>query len=359
MPQPNRGKRLARGAAIPAGLRLGLLVALCALAQPVAARTPAPALRWDVDPATRSLGTLAGQGGGLRLLWWNVQRGELNAKLTRKGQLPPLDANLQALSSSRFHPDVIVLGEYQQGILRPETRAALARAYPHQHFQPYNAGTPNDGLLLLSRHALSPEQARQLGYAPPGSSPEQAERYRQRWEAGYGDARYFDKPYLRVGVHLPDGRRVELVPFHAIQPWDKLRQERGGGLWGFFRTSLDIVFGRKNPLMNQVHALRANLAGDFGRDLSKSNVVLFGDLNFMRSALRVPTKPYRTISKGLVDPFRGRPAQPSWPSRSAGETSYPGLQLDQVFTSASTVMQASGVLPLKGSDHYPLMMVLQ
>jgi endonuclease/exonuclease/phosphatase family metal-dependent hydrolase len=322
-------------------------------------------LRWDEPPTAAQLAPLRTRGG-LRVLWWNIQRGQTNHALREGGGDPgPLETNLRALASSPRGPDVIALGEWRAGALSAETIGQLRRDHPHAALLPYSPRT-REGVLVLSRRPMTILANRPLPYTPLAldADPAAEQAYRDRWTAQNDDERYYDKRYLRLRVHDREGHPFQLVPTHTAQPWDHMVKRAGGGLMGRAATALAILFGRQNPLINQVARLGRELEQDRSREPSWASEPLLqiGDFNLPRRLLLLPTASYRLLARGMKDVLLESPGRrTSWPSLSArtlGEDR-PALQIDHALVSPETQVGAAAVLPLAGSDHYPLLVHLQ
>jgi endonuclease/exonuclease/phosphatase family metal-dependent hydrolase len=86
-------------------------------------------------------------------------------------------------------------------------------------------------------------------------------------------------------------------------------------------------------------------------------VIVVGDFNMPKELMGFSTLGFQKISSGLTDIIAS--GAPSFPSSGAVETKkFPLMQIDHAFTSPSLSATAGEVLPLRGSDHYPLYLIL-
>jgi hypothetical protein len=67
----------------------------------------------------------------------------------------------------------------------------------------------------------------------------------------------------------------------------------------------------------------------------------------------IKTAPYRLVSAGLVDAF-GDDATPTYPAASAPAFGSFHLKIDHFLATPDLAFDAAQVLPLQGSDHYPI-----
>jgi endonuclease/exonuclease/phosphatase (EEP) superfamily protein YafD len=124
----------------------------------------------------------------------------------------------------------------------------------------------------------------------------------------------------------------------------------------------EMVSGEQNPLLFQTRRLISFLERDFGVDFKDEPVLVIGDFNFPKSLLGVETRGHEVLhEKGLFEAFRGAPD--TFPARSSNEFGkgpfkYGRVKLDHAFVSPGVTITAAEVLPLKGSDHYPIYVVL-
>jgi hypothetical protein len=291
---------------------------------------------------------------GIKILWWNILKSELNDRLGNEG-CRSLDQNLLSILQSPGAPDVMAFGEHILRALSPELRRALEAKYPHRLSLPYSTGNSEDeGVGFYSRIPIAEHFRAPLDWAPPGMSPEGQDCYRQGWlehhqQGVHRFLRYYDRIKL-----VKDGKPIYIVPVHALQPWKIMNNTKSS-----FATVRDIITGDDNPLYYQLQRLVARVRSDFPPG-SSSNVVMIGDFNTPKRMV-LPSSGYRLLEKAL-------PAAPtlgafSFPAKSSPERSdlrfqYLPVQIDHAFVSPGLKTGPLRILPLQGSDHYPIMLNL-
>lgn len=313
---------------------------------------------WDEPVKEGHLDEAQKADAGLRLFWWNIESGNRSSKRPDR----PLDRNLAALVESPLRPDVMALGDYKPGALSEETEQVLDAHYPERQFVPYNDESPDQGILILSTHPFSEAHTAPLDYAPIEATEEERAAYRAGWTEGNPDASHYPRTYRRVTLDHPVlSRPINLVPTHAVQTWNTTLN-RGPKAVAAVLTGFDVVFNGSSPLVNQLRHLRATLSDDLGPDLDDAGAVVFGDFNMLRQ-FGVRTKAYSTATSGLIDLFLDAKDAASWPAASAPEfrskTMNRKMQIDHAFASRDITREHAQVLPMAGSDHYPLYMVVR
>lgn len=131
-----------------------------------------------------------------------------------------------------------------------------------------------------------------------------------------------------------------------------MKQDRKHPKVGTVAAGLSVVFGWNNPLIHQLRRLLREL------DRMTEPFITFGDFNLPRAVKGVKTRPYRLISRDLDDAFESDKT-PSWPASSSQTfEGYPEMKIDHAFSRGFEV-RAAEVLPLRGSDHYPFMLIAE
>ena len=325
---------------------LTFLAATCAL---TAHGSPTPigtAFDWDVSPAPWILKNLAnaGRGDGLRIFWWNVHDGRTDSKIPDF----TLSKNVVKLVHSEFAPDVLAFAEYQESDLSADDLTEVRRLYPFQLQQPY-PGTPGFGLAVYSRYPFQISSIDVLDFTPlTDMSDVDREQYRKLW---CGTSGICGRPMVILQLNV-NGKNLKLVPIHLYDCWRKLKENIG-----IIRTAEQVFFGTHNPLWFQINRFRSMLEARLGNELTRGNVVVIGDFNMPKEILGVTTRGYRKISWGLTDAVPGD--SPTIPSRNSPEARhFPSMAIDHAFVSPSIEVQEGDVLPLRGSDHYPVYVVV-
>jgi endonuclease/exonuclease/phosphatase family metal-dependent hydrolase len=241
-------------------------------------------------------------------------------------------------------------------------------------FVPYSPGNPS-GIGVYSKIPLHQHETENLAWEAGKNATEKAAN-RKAWIESFSNAAGFDRPYARFEGTF-QGKPFTLIPQHLANPWpgyQKAKAEKlpnwlkGTPLVGRLLTKVcaaaltgeEIFFEDDSPLSIQARELESRLERDFGKGVDASSVLVVGDLN-------APTKSsvHRELTSKLKDSFgaltRNVPvAQASIPTNCAAtRNSIPRLKIDHALASRGMKTPLSQVLKLHGSDHYPLLTVVE
>ena len=298
---------------------------------------------WDEAILPESLANLTSVQG-LRVMWWNIHDGRPAAK-----PAPYLSRNLIQLIHSELAPQVIVFAEYRDSSLSPEALNEVNKAYPHtfKWSYPYSFGY---GLVLYSKYPFQLSKLENMDVTPIANiqEPEQ-EQYRNFWcGSQLGCLRLFASFDINV-----NGKNIQLIAVHIFDVW-----RRYSAVNGKARTAQEIVFGNKNPLENQLIRFKGLLDEKLiSPSGERPPSIIIGDFNIPKRLLGFQPLMYRGLKQNLVEVFQKNPI--SFPAKSADERGhYPKMLIDHAFLSGAIQSDAAKVLPLRGSDHYPLYMIL-
>jgi hypothetical protein len=192
---------------------------------------------------------------------------------------------------------------------------------------------------------------------PTSGTTEQKEAYRAAWEArAPKQSSWWNRSYSKFQWDLA-GFKMNLVPVHMLEPWDEVRNYRGkaGTMW-------NMLFSNDNPLHYQIERLLAFIKQDMGGDIDSEPLLLIGDMNTPKSALGINTVAYNLLDADLDDVFPGTP--PTFPAFSAESRQQPPftyslVKIDHAFHNKKVQPLAAAALTLRGSDHYPIYVIVQ
>ncbi|HXH75529.1 MAG TPA: endonuclease/exonuclease/phosphatase family protein [Bacteriovoracaceae bacterium] len=289
---------------------------------------------------------------GFTVLWWNVAWGHYNNNAI-------LDNNLLALMNSPTSPAVITLGEFKEMILMDSTKTALREVYKYYSFVPYSAGDVV-GIAIFSKYPFRESVTFDLDWTPMKATTAEAEAYRKDWTDYDKDwVRHWRRTFAHFQVHLPDGTTTNIVPVHLASPWMTIHRRIGN--WKTFRI---MMTADENPLLHQQMRLTDVLEKEFGDDLNSEAMILLGDFN-IPSKVRIPIlggkpKMYKLLQGPLTNVLDS--SDDTFPSKSShyDQTDFTKkhpIQIDHIFHNKKVNGMKAEVLHLKGSDHYPLLMI--
>jgi len=315
----------------------------------------------------------------LKVFWWNIEMGEQGQASSPN----PLENNLKELvENPTLRPHILILGEFSMRALSEQTLDLLLTYYTAENFN-YNNQTPDFGLAIfyqyhidrdhhLSTYMESQSTDQTLDWAPILSSPRQSQIYRQEYISNFSNAVLYTRTYLRFSYHFL-GKTYHIVPVHLLQPWQDIKfsefQTPSIPVFGesvrsvfnayekTFGTGLKILGDDSNPLYSQLVRLCGRVKSDLGDNFNLSpeqKVLLMGDFNYPRN-IGIYSIGFRYMKNFLQDAFSVH--DNTFPTASSGE-SYPAMKIDHAFINGLTAHEAR-VLPLSGSDHFPIYVVIE
>jgi len=299
----------------------------------------------------------------LSVLWWNIQNGMTSQLAYKKWGIDPLATNLKVLLTSNDSPDVIILAEVSQKLFE-ELLKMPGIVYEYTLFTRYSDKLSRSGMMLLSKFPLSDKEVLPL-YGTPRFKDDNRERaYRAKWKSIPKYVSDFDRSAVRVTI-VKNAYQHQVVFTHLINAWPSmstLLKGRKADL--FFRMVTAPPKENLSPLDIQVQQLLATL-----RAQKETPFLLIGDFNLPTYAVpqryrvfdfaintvfgqKLSSYWYRKLSSLFQDPFKTHPD--TIPTKlSSNFVKKLGFKVDQAFTNKLQT-KSRLVLPLAGSDHYPI-----
>lgn len=286
---------------------------------------------------------------GTTLLWWNVAFGKYNSDHS-------IDKNLLTLNA-----DIVALGEFKPDVLQESALATLNQIYKYSVFVPYTL-TSAVGIMFFSKHPFRASETFALDWAPLKAATREAETYRQDWKKFDPNwSQYWDRTFAYYKVSLPTGHEVNIAPVHLSSPWQSVHKRHGN-----WKTLRILMGAQENPLLHQQQHMQEVLRREFGPDMNNEPLVLTGDFN-VPAKVPIPLlggtpKQYKQLLGSLTKVLDS--GDDTFPAKSAafdqtGMFAKHEVQIDHVFHNKKIKSVKAEVLNLKGSDHYPLLMVLE
>lgn len=316
--------------------------------------TKRPSFEWDesAQQAEFDLNCLLSAEKGLKILWWNVMSGELavNNRIRSSGplRLNVLESNLYELIQSSLAPDILAFAEFNKRGFSKQFQEVLLEKYPYFHYESVNEKFTIMGQAVFSKTPLKSKESKVLGWGNnENSSLARTQVYSRRFN-------HFEIEW--------DNKNYHFFPVHFLNFWPHLEEDikkiykskyLSKGIVG-----AEVFFGRTNP-----HAAQLN---EFLENIGKNNftpsdhVLIVGDFNVPKKFSFFEPYGFKKLRGNLKDLTGERKGQFSFPSLSSPDrSSYPRMQIDHCFGSAQIRCKRSAILPLKGSDHYPLYLIVE
>jgi len=181
--------------------------------------------------------------------------------------------------------------------------------------------------------------------------------YLKKWKSGApSHVAHWDRSYVKLTWSF-GSKKFSLVPIHLLEPWAAIEKAKGG----FNAFSSFIANTGDNPLNNQIMHLQDKLTRDFGEDLSENPFVLLGDFNIPKRIFGLTPRIYANLSKDLSEAFWGNPK--TFPTKSTKGDAHKifkhiSIKIDHAFSNKYLEFSEREVIHLKGSDHYPLYLLI-
>ncbi len=280
-----------------------------------------------------------GKYGGLKVVWWNLGCGA-------KGMISASN-NLNVLTSnSHLKPDVLILGEYCENHLTSKVKNMLHARYPFveimRRYTQYHVdddGVEN-GVRIFSRFKLEDVKAKRLPAGPWLTRDLGNCSHAKKENSGR-----YAFPYIKFSVRNSKRRKYTVVQNHLPQPWS---------LWdkckGKVSTAKQAIIGKRNP--NYFHAVQLIYDFENARD-----TLLIGDYNTVKNKRVLGIKVSGMGYKKLKKAFGSSVIETDAATTTSGATG--SVSIDHAFITTGLSTRYAHVLPLAGSDHYPIYVILE
>lgn len=301
---------------------LGLFLCFILLISP-SSQAAINKLTWDYTPPSWKVDRLTSESS-LSIFWWNIGCGVLNRKLQDKyKENESLYSNIANISETESSPDLIILGEHCPGIMPSTILRRIKKNYRHDYHlvknNPYTR--TRNGIIVFSKLKIQAVNKKNLELGP---TPQDTTR-----------------TYLLLKVSHEDGD-FYLSPLHFYNPWGHL-------------SGLDLVTkatGTDNPNYEQGSLFLDFLEEDL--NLNEDPYIAIGDFNSAGHVFGfIDMATYGLFKSKLRDVGTGDATYPTQAAKDLG-SNYPDLTIDHVFTNDFEGSHTT-LLPLRGSDHYPLL----
>ncbi|MBX9766012.1 MAG: hypothetical protein K2X47_01965 [Bdellovibrionales bacterium] len=351
----------------PSLLMKSIWILLFSLMLPVGGRAATPAIVWEPGYLQPSRPQKA--VGSVRVLFWNTRYNAVRGGLpTVPGGVTVLERNLIGLTGSQWAPEIVVFSECKLSMFSEEFRKTWISTFSAPILVPYNNQTGDAGICIFSKFPLEQGvQTAPLDWRPKGLPTTDLTNYENQWStipdpSGSGRVRWgyramFERTFIAAKFKTPAGS-LQILPVHLMNPWSKLSIEYPK--FGFAWTLQALRYGSDAPIYNQLQ----NLLSFAQRSVSQSKAtLLMGDFNLPSTW----SYGYQQIlAQRWQETFPlAKRTTATFPVPSSGETTAKlfskevtiSMKIDQSFKSPG-VDATSVVLPLSGSDHFPIWTVV-
>lgn len=280
-----------------------------------------------------------------KVLWWNIGYNEYSLPSTVNKQQTQLDDTLQSYNWQKY--DIVALGEYIEGTLNQNSLNKLKSYFPYQKVINYNDAY-GKSIFIFSKTSFD-SRVFKLDWADPSISKDSQNRYKEKLVAEYGNMDTFMRKYIRISTRILD-EDYNFIFYHLNNPWPKFYKKIGK-----IRTATEIIFGRNNPLYNQILNIKKNLEDDFGANYKDENIIMMGDSNCPQNVKGISSSCYEVLDE-ILDVVVDKEDLVTFPARNSKVfKKFPSVKIDHAQVSPGLIGKTTTkVMRLIGSDHYPI-----
>ncbi len=272
----------------------------------------------------------------VRVMWWNIDCATSATKIRgQKSYKSNLEKNILDIINSDMRPNLLILGEYCPYYLSPEFAKTIFGKYKYNHHLVRNipefktsSGKTNErnGIVVLSDYSLSPV-IQEVLYADEKNKTNDKK----------------NRSYLLLKVKNKF-REFYLNPLHLYNPWRNFFSENG-----MFSTFFEIDSGTQNPNAQQgKQVIEKNMTYTAESD----SLLIIGDLNSPKNFYKVDGYVYKMFNANYVSLIAD--TSDTFVSSSMFQSS----AIDHAFAQNMNAVYGR-VLPLAGSGHLPIYIIIQ
>lgn len=272
----------------------------------------------------------------MRVMWWNLDCATNATKIRgQKSYRSNLEKNILDMINSDMRPNLLILGEYCPYYLSQEFAKTIFGKYKYNHHLVRNipefktsSGKTNErnGIVVLSDYPLSPV-IQEVLYADELTKVNDKK----------------NRSYLLLKVKNKF-REFYLNPLHLYNPWRSFFSENG-----MFSTFFEIEGGTQNPNAQQgKQALEKNMTYTAESD----SLLVIGDFNSPKNFYAVDGYVYKMFNSNYVSLIADR--SDTFVSSGMFQSS----AIDHAFAQNMQAIYGR-VLPLAGSGHLPIYIIIQ
>ena len=282
------------------------------------------------------------------VLWWNIGYNEYSLPSKNNSSYSNLEETFMNHNWGQY--EIVALGEYIHGTMGEDSLREIKKTFPYQQVIQYN-DFYKKSIYLLSKRKLQ-VKIEELDWVSPYISREKQESYRDKQVDKYGPMGNFKRKYIRVSTNI-DKLNYHFVFYHFNNPW-VLYLENGNKL----KVAYELLFGSRNPLMNQINQFYEKIKNDIGDDYRNQRVVLMGDSNCPEKAKGFTPKCFDLLQSilPLVNSDKTKSTYPAPGSTVWG--SGHSVKIDHVQVSP-VVKAETRTLEIEGSDHRAVEVLLR
>ena len=314
------------------------------------------------------------------------------------------------LKNESLLPDIIILEDFKQNLLPEQTIQRLKATYSYSEFFPYQKKQIDEVNLLsklkteirkngyseeyleaeLNKFTDSMYQLKKSGaYSeiavfckipsfklsrqaqldwnnPVLKNPEAIHKYKSSYQTHYEMMDPWTRPYLKFNFPWK-GKDINFIPLSLIMPWSTQKTDASlfSALFKKMSITKEMTLNEQSPHFSQVFSLLKELDHDDIIKTDKSTLMI-GNFNvFLKQNNTWPIRP-ESLAWVYLESFNFENLFPldsklvTYPMSESKWTKDLGKsQVDHAFTKGELIKRAAEVLPVSGSSHYPIYVIVE
>ena len=341
---------------------------------------------------------------GLKVFSWSLENTTLESS-------KDVDSFLEYLThKTEIIPDILTLQDFKQSTLSPKTIESLKEIYPYAEFFPYQKKQIDEVNLLsklkteirkngyseeyleaeLNKFTDSMYQLKKSGaYSeiavfckipsfklsrqaqldwnnPVLKNPEAIHKYKSSYQTHYEMMDPWTRPYLKFNFPWK-AKDINFIPLSLIMPWSTQKTDASlfSALFKKMSITKEMTLNEQSPHFSQVFSLLKELDHDDIIKTDKSTLMI-GNFNvFLKQNNTWPIRP-ESLAWVYLESFNFENLFPldsklvTYPMSESKWTKDLGKsQVDHAFTKGELVKRAAEILPVSGSSHYPIYVIVE
>jgi hypothetical protein len=314
------------------------------------------------------------------------------------------------LKNESLIPDILILEDFKQNSLPEETIQLLKETYSYSEFFPYQKKQLDEVALLAKlkseiRKGGYPEEyldkelnkfidlmyqlkksgayseiavfskipsfklsrQAQLDWNNPVLKTSEAiHKYKSNYQPHYEMMDPWIRPYLKFNFPWK-GKEINFIPLSLLMPWSIQKKDDSvfSALFKKISITKEITINEQSPHFSQVFALLKELDQDDIIKTDKETLVI-GNFNvFLKQNTSWPIRP-ESLAWVYLESFNFENLFPldsklfTYPvSESKWTKNLPQSQVDNAFIKGEVTKRAAEILPVAGSSHYPIYVIVE
>ncbi|MDA8793092.1 hypothetical protein N9N67_07595 [Bacteriovoracaceae bacterium] len=289
----------------------------------------------------------------LKIFWWNLGQNKHSEKSRDHKFSTVLEENIYHFNWDSY--DVIVFGEYHHKFFREFAFAKIKKEFKYNITIRYNTEEHYfKKFRIFSKHKFT-YTIDELDWVHPLWSDTQKERYQRKAFKSFGPTNTFKRAFVLLNFTI-NKNNFYLIPYHFNNPWNGISKQFGrySKKYGKFVAAMSLIFGKRNPLYNQLESMHYMLYKHLGSNYDRRLLAMIGDSNCPHLLRGWAPDCYKKLERvlSIIDPGENKYTYPGYNLKKKEVDDK--LRIDHTSASSSFITSWSEVLQIEGSDHNPI-----